>query len=294
MVPALDGVVAKLTGWPTPTPRCLMMSRTHGQPATPSTMGKEMANVAYRLQRARARIAAVGAARQDQRCGRQLQRPPSPPTRTTTGNPSPGVSSNPWAGLQPYTIQIEPHDALAELFDAFARANSILIDLDRDIWGYISLGFFKQKVKAGEIGSSTMPTRSTHRFRKFRRQPRPANAVLKHLAEKPPSRAGSATSPTRRCCATWGRPGLHPARLRFAAKGLNKLEINADLMKADLDANWELLAEPIQTVMRRYGIAKPTKTQGTDPGHPRLPRGHAGLRRGAGNSRGGQGRTPSN
>ncbi|HEX9196019.1 MAG TPA: adenylosuccinate lyase, partial [Azonexus sp.] len=157
MLPTLDKVIAKLVELAHAYADIPMMSRTHGQPATPSTMGKEMANVAYRLQRARARIAAV------ELLGK---------INGAVGNYNAHLAAYPgydWEGFakrfveslgltfNPYTIQIEPHDALAELFDAFARANSILVDLDRDVWGYISLGFFKQKVKAGEIGSSTMP-----------------------------------------------------------------------------------------------------------------------------------------
>ena len=157
MLPMLDKLIAKLTEMAHAYAEVPMMSRTHGQPATPSTMGKEMANVAYRLQRARARIVNV------ELLGK---------INGAVGNYNAHLSAYPgydWEGFakrfveslglvfNPYTIQIEPHDALAELFDAFARTNSILIDLDRDVWGYISLGFFKQKVKAGEVGSSTMP-----------------------------------------------------------------------------------------------------------------------------------------
>jgi adenylosuccinate lyase len=256
MLPTLDKVIAKLTEMAHAHADVPMMSRTHGQPATPSTMGKEMANVAYRLQRARARIAAV------ELLGK---------INGAVGNYNAHLAAYPgydWEGFakrfveslgltfNPYTIQIEPHDALAELFDAFARTNSILIDLDRDVWGYISLGFFKQKVKAGEIGSSTMPHKvNPIDFENSEGNLGLANAVLKHLAEKLPISRWQRDLTDSTVLRNMG-VGLGYALLGYDSllKGLGKLEINADLMKADLDANWELLAEPIQTVMRRYAV----------------------------------------
>jgi adenylosuccinate lyase len=256
MLPTLDKVIAKLRELAHAYADIPMMSRTHGQPATPSTMGKEMANVAYRLQRARARIAAV------ELLGK---------INGAVGNYNAHLAAYPgydWEGFakrfveslglvfNPYTIQIEPHDALAELFDAFARANSILIDLDRDIWGYISLGFFKQKVKAGEIGSSTMPHKvNPIDFENSEGNLGLANAVLKHLAEKLPISRWQRDLTDSTVLRNMG-VGLGYTLLGYDSllKGLGKLEINADLMKADLDANWELLAEPIQTVMRRYAV----------------------------------------
>ena len=256
MLPTLDKVIAKLTEMAHAHADVPMMSRTHGQPATPSTMGKEMANVAYRLQRARARIAAV------ELLGK---------INGAVGNYNAHLAAYPgydWEGFakrfveslgltfNPYTIQIEPHDALAELFDAFARANSIVIDLDRDVWGYISLGFFKQKVKAGEIGSSTMPHKvNPIDFENSEGNLGLANAVLKHLAEKPPISRWQRDLTDSTVLRNMG-VGLGYALLGYDSllKGLGKLEINADLMKADLDANWDLLAEPIQTVMRRYAV----------------------------------------
>jgi adenylosuccinate lyase len=256
LLPALDKVIARLTEMARAYADIPMMSRTHGQPATPSTMGKEMANVAYRLQRARARIAAV------ELLGK---------INGAVGNYNAHLAAYPgydWEGFakrfveslglvfNPYTIQIEPHDALAELFDAFARANSILIDLDRDIWGYISLGFFKQKVKAGEIGSSTMPHKvNPIDFENSEGNLGLANAVLKHLAEKLPISRWQRDLTDSTVLRNMG-VGLGYTLLGYDSllKGLGKLEINADLMKADLDANWELLAEPIQTVMRRYAV----------------------------------------
>jgi len=256
MLPTLDKVIAKLTEMAHAHADVPMMSRTHGQPATPSTMGKEMANVAYRLQRARARIAQV------ELLGK---------INGAVGNYNAHLAAYPgydWEGFakrfveslgltfNPYTIQIEPHDALAELFDAFARANSILVDLDRDVWGYISLGFFKQKVKAGEIGSSTMPHKvNPIDFENSEGNLGLANAVLKHLAEKLPISRWQRDLTDSTVLRNMG-VGLGYALLGYDSllKGLGKLEINADLMKADLDANWELLAEPIQTVMRRYAV----------------------------------------
>ncbi|HLO63280.1 MAG TPA: adenylosuccinate lyase [Azonexus sp.] len=256
MLPTLDKVIAKLVELAHAYADIPMMSRTHGQPATPSTMGKEMANTAYRLQRARTRIAAV------ELLGK---------INGAVGNYNAHLAAYPgydWEGFakrfveslgltfNPYTIQIEPHDALAELFDAFARANSILVDLDRDVWGYISLGFFKQKVKAGEIGSSTMPHKvNPIDFENSEGNLGLANAVLKHLAEKLPISRWQRDLTDSTVLRNMG-VGLGYTLLGYDSllKGLGKLEINADLMKADLDANWELLAEPIQTVMRRYAV----------------------------------------
>lgn len=256
MLPTLDKVIAKLRELAHAYADIPMMSRTHGQPATPSTMGKEMANVAYRLQRARVRIAQV------ELLGK---------INGAVGNYNAHLAAYPgydWEGFakrfveslgltfNPYTIQIEPHDALAELFDAFARANSILVDLDRDVWGYISLGFFKQKVKAGEIGSSTMPHKvNPIDFENSEGNLGLANAVLKHLAEKLPISRWQRDLTDSTVLRNMG-VGLGYTLLGYDSllKGLSKLEINADLMKADLDANWELLAEPIQTVMRRYAV----------------------------------------
>ncbi len=256
MLPALDKIIERLRELAHAYADIPMMSRTHGQPATPSTMGKEMANVAYRLQRARARIAQV------ELLGK---------INGAVGNYNAHLAAYPgydWEGFakkfveslgltfNPYTIQIEPHDALAELFDAFARANSILIDLDRDVWGYISLGFFKQKVKAGEIGSSTMPHKvNPIDFENSEGNLGLANAVLKHLAEKLPISRWQRDLTDSTVLRNMG-VGLGYALLAYDSllKGLGKLEINAEAMHVDLDANWELLAEPIQTVMRRYAV----------------------------------------
>ncbi len=259
MLPAIDKLLARLRDLAHANADVPMMSRTHGQPATPTTLGKEMANVAYRLIRARQRIAAVGL------LGK---------INGAVGNYNAHLAAYPgydWEGFakrfveslglefNPYTIQIEPHDALAELFDAFSRANGILIDLDRDVWGYISLGFFKQRVKAGEVGSSTMPHKvNPIDFENSEGNLGLANAMLRHLAEKLPISRWQRDLTDSTVLRNMG-VGLGYALLGYDSllKGLGKLEVNAQRMHDDLDANWELLAEPIQTVMRRYGIEKP-------------------------------------
>jgi adenylosuccinate lyase len=259
LLPTIDKVVARLRELAHQLAEVPMMSRTHGQPATPSTMGKEMANVVYRLTRARERIAAVNL------LGK---------INGAVGNYNAHLAAYPgydWEGFakrfveslglefNPYTIQIEPHDAMAELFDAFARTNTILIDLDRDVWGYISLGFFKQKVKAGEIGSSTMPHKvNPIDFENSEGNLGLANAVLKHLSEKLPISRWQRDLTDSTVLRNMG-VGLGYAQLGYDSllRGLGKLEANAQCMMNDLDANWELLAEPIQTVMRRYGIENP-------------------------------------
>ncbi|QEL65596.1 adenylosuccinate lyase [Oryzomicrobium terrae] len=259
LLPSLDKVIARLRELAHQLADVPMMSRTHGQPATPSTMGKELANTVYRLTRARSRIEQVGL------LGK---------INGAVGNYNAHLAAYPgydWEGFakrfveslglefNPYTIQIEPHDAMAELFDAFARANTILIDLDRDVWGYISLGFFKQKVKAGEVGSSTMPHKvNPIDFENSEGNLGLANAVLKHLSEKLPISRWQRDLTDSTVLRNMG-VGLGYALLGYDSllRGLNKLEANAQAMHDDLNANWELLAEPIQTVMRRYGIANP-------------------------------------
>ena len=259
MLPSLDTVIARLRELAHEHAALPMMSRTHGQPATPTTVGKEMANVVYRLERGRKRIAEVSL------LGK---------INGAVGNYNAHLAAYPdydWErfakrfveslGLEfnPYTIQIEPHDAIAELFDAFARVNTVMIDLDRDVWGYISLGFFKQKLKAGEIGSSTMPHKvNPIDFENSEGNLGLANAVLRHFSEKLPisrwQRDLTDSTVLRNMGVALGYTLLAYDSL---LRGLNKLEANADCLCTDLDANWELLAEPIQTVMRRYGIANP-------------------------------------
>ncbi|TXG95227.1 MAG: adenylosuccinate lyase, partial [Rhodocyclaceae bacterium] len=259
LLPSIDKVIARLRELAHQLADVPMMSRTHGQPATPSTMGKEMANVAYRLTRARQRIAAVSLlGKINGAVGNYNAHLAAYPGYDWEGFAKKFVES---LGLEfnPYTIQIEPHDAMAELFDAFARTNTILIDLDRDVWGYISLGFFKQKVKAGEIGSSTMPHKvNPIDFENSEGNLGLANAVLKHLAETLPVSRWQRDMTDSTVLRNMG-VGLGYALLGYDSllRGLGKLEANAQCMMDDLNANWELLAEPIQTVMRRYGIANP-------------------------------------
>ena len=256
MLPALDAVIAKLRTLAHDLADLPMLCRTHGQTATPSTLGKEMANVVYRLQRARDRIAAVAL------LGK---------INGAVGNYNAHLSAYPnldWEAFarrfveargltfNPYTIQIEPHDYMAELYDAFARANTILTDLDRDVWGYISLGFFKQKVVAGEVGSSTMPHKvNPIDFENSEGNLGIANALLRHLSEKLPisrwQRDLTDSTVLRNMGVALGYTLLGYESL---LKGLNKLEANPLRLAEDLDNSWEVLAEPIQTVMRRYNI----------------------------------------
>ena len=260
MVPALQGLIAKLTQIAHTNAAVPMLSRTHGQTASPTTLGKEMANVVARLQRAVKRIADVEILAK---------------MNGAVGNYNAHLSAYPdfdWAtfsknvieqrlGLtfNPYTIQIEPHDYMAELFDAIARTNTILLDLNRDIWAYISLGYFKQTTKAGEIGSSTMPHKvNPIDFENSEGNLGLANAVLKHMAEKLPVSRMQRDLTDSTVLRNIG-VGFGYALLAYDSclRGLNKLEVNAARLAQDLDANWEVLAEPVQTVMRRYGIANP-------------------------------------
>lgn len=260
LLPAIDNVIARLVEIAHANADVPMMSRTHGQPASPTTLGKEVANVVARLRHARQRIADV------EILGKM---------NGAVGNYNAHLSAYPefdWPAFSrkvveeclgltfnPYTIQIEPHDYIAELFDAVARANTILLDLNRDIWGYISLGFFKQKTKVGEIGSSTMPHKvNPIDFENSEGNLGMANAVLKHMAEKLPvsrwQRDLTDSTVLRNIGVGFGYTLL---AYDSCLRGLNKLEVNHARMADDLDNNWEVLAEPVQTVMRRYGIENP-------------------------------------
>ncbi len=237
-----------------------MMSRTHGQPASPTTMGKEMANVAARLGRAITRIADVEVlAKMNGAVGNYNAHRIAYPDTDWEGLSRAVVEQHLGLVFNPYTIQIEPHDWMAELFDAIARANAIVLDLDRDIWGYISLGYFGQRTKAGEIGSSTMPHKvNPIDFENSEGNLGLANATLRHLSEKLP-------------ISRWQRDLTDSTVLRNVGvafgyclvaydsclKGLNKLELQAGRIAADLDSAWEVLAEPVQTVMRRHGVENP-------------------------------------
>jgi adenylosuccinate lyase len=257
MLPKLDEVTASIKKLAHRHAALPMLSRTHGQAATPTTLGKEMANFAHRLARARERVAAAAA------LGK---------LNGAVGNYNAHVMAYPgfdWErfcrrfverlGLEfnPYTTQIEPHDWLAELLDAYARANSVLLDLDRDVWGYISLGYFRQRLKAGEVGSSTMPHKvNPIDFENSEGNIGVANALLRHLAEKLPvsrwQRDLSDSTALRNVGTALGHTLLaYGACLR----GLAKLEADRARLAADLDANWEVLAEAVQQVMRRHGIA---------------------------------------
>ena len=260
LLPALDKLIERLSEIAHQHADMPMMSRTHGQPASPTTMGKEIANVVARLRRAQHGIATV------EILGKM---------NGAVGNYNAHLSAYPkidWQAFarevveqrlgltfNPYTIQIEPHDYIAELFDAIARANTILIDLSRDVWGYISLGFFKQKTKAGEIGSSTMPHKvNPIDFENAEGNLGMANAVLRHMAEKLPisrwQRDLTDSTVLRNIGVGFGYTLL---AYDSCLRGLNKLEANPARMAEDLDQNWEVLAEPVQTVMRRYGIENP-------------------------------------
>jgi len=257
MLPALDRLIEKLAALAATLADCAMLARTHGQPASPTTMGKELVNVAHRLLRARDRIAAV------RLTGK---------FNGAVGNFNAHVAAYPgvdWEkiarglverlGLEfnPYTTQIEPHDSIAELFDAFARANTILIDLDRDIWGYVALGYFRQKAKPDEVGSSTMPHKvNPIDFENSEGNLGVANALLRHLSEKLPisrwQRDLTDSTVLRNMGVALGHTLLG---YDSCVRGIDKLEADRGRIAADLDASWEVLAEPIQTVMRRHGIA---------------------------------------
>ena len=238
-----------------------MLSRTHGQTASPTTVGKEIANVLVRLEAAAQRIADVKIlAKMNGAVGNYNAHLAAWPDFDWEAFSKKVVETAEPQGLgltfQPYSIQIEPHDYMAELFDAVARANTILIDLSRDIWGYISLGYFKQKLKDGEIGSSTMPHKvNPIDFENAEGNLGLANALLKHLAEKLPisrwQRDLTDSTVLRNIGVALGYATLAYSSLMT---GLNKLELNQEALNADLDSSWEVLAEPIQTVMRRYGV----------------------------------------
>ncbi len=259
LIPQLQAIADRLVALSHEYSEVAMLSRTHGQTASPTTVGKEFANVAYRLQRQIQQIASVTL------LGK---------INGAVGNYNAHISAYPgvdWAagaasfidslGLvaNPYTTQIEPHDYMAELFDAMARANTILIDLSRDVWGYISLGYFKQKTVAGEVGSSTMPHKvNPIDFENAEGNLGLANALLGHLSAKLPvsrwQRDLTDSTVLRNMGVSIGYSGIAYASL---LKGLGKLQLDKARLLSDLDASWEVLAEPIQTVMRRYGIAEP-------------------------------------
>jgi adenylosuccinate lyase len=260
MLPALDEIIAKLTELAHAHAGLPMMSRTHGQPASPTTLGKEIANVVARLQGARQRIASVVIlGKMNGAVGNYNAHLSAYPSFDWPSFSRKVIEQRLGLTFNPYTIQIEPHDYMADLFDAFARTNTILLDLNRDIWGYISLGYFKQRTKAGEIGSSTMPHKvNPIDFENSEGNLGMANAVLKHMAEKLPVSRWQRDLTDSTVLRNIG-VGLGYALLAYDSclRGLNKLEVNAAKIAEDLDQSWEVLAEPVQTVMRRYGIENP-------------------------------------
>ncbi|MGS1106415.1 adenylosuccinate lyase [Achromobacter anxifer] len=259
VVPRLRELAAKLNDMAVAQADQPMLSRTHGQPASPTTLGKEFANVAARLNRAIAAVEAVE---------------PLAKLNGATGNYNAHLSAYPeidWpafsqrvlAGLgltqNRHTIQIEPHDWMSALFDAITRANIIVLDLDRDIWGYVALGYFKQRLKEGEVGSSTMPHKvNPIDFENSEGNLGLANAVLRHLADKLPISRWQRDLTDSTVLRNLG-VGLGYCLVAWDAcmRGLGKLEVNTAAIDADIDACWEVLAEPVQTVMRRYGLPQP-------------------------------------
>jgi adenylosuccinate lyase len=259
LLPALDRIIARLRDLAHEHAARPMLSRTHGQSATPTTLGKELANFSHRLRRARIKLAQVILT------GKM---------NGAVGNYNAHLAAYPdfdWENFarvfveslkleyNPYTTQIEPHDALAELFDCIARGNTILLDLARDVWGYISLGYFKQKMKAGEVGSSTMPHKvNPIDFENCEGNLGLANALLRHFSEKLPvsrwQRDLSDSTVLRNAGTAFGYTLV---AFEACLKGLGKLEVDAGKLNEDLESNWEVLAEAIQTVMRRYGGTNP-------------------------------------
>ncbi|MEW8043932.1 MAG: adenylosuccinate lyase [gamma proteobacterium symbiont of Phacoides pectinatus] len=259
LLPQMDELIGAIRNMAHEHAEKPMLCRTHGQPASPSTLGKEMANVVYRLQRQRDQVAGVLL------LGK---------INGAVGNYNAHLSAYPemdWEAFSrafveslgltwnPYTIQIEPHDYMAELFDALARFNNIVIDFCRDVWSYISIGYFKQRTIAGEVGSSTMPHKvNPIDFENAEGNLGIANALFDHLAMKLPVSRWQRDLTDSTVLRNMG-VGIAYTVIAFssAMRGIGKLEADSAALAADLDANWEVLAEPIQTVMRRYGIEKP-------------------------------------
>lgn len=259
VLPAMDATIARFDAMAADLAKAPMLSRTHGQTASPTTVGKEMANIAARLQRQRDGFASVSI------LGKM---------NGAVGNYNAHLSAYPeidWPALSadfidglgltqnPHTIQIEPHDYMAELFDALARWNTILIDACRDIWGYISFGYFRQRTVEGEVGSSTMPHKvNPIDFENAEGNLGIANALLNHFAGKLPisrfQRDLTDSTVLRSIGVAFGHSQI---AFEALAKGMSKLEVNTARLSEDLDSAWEVLAEPVQTVMRRYGIPEP-------------------------------------
>ncbi len=259
ILPAMNEIIDTLSKLAQDYAEQPMLSRTHGQTASPTTVGKELANVVYRLRRQR-----------DQFANTEI----FGKANGAVGNYNAHISAYPeidWPAfsqnfiesigltINPFTIQIEPHDYMAEMFDIVSRFNTILIDLSRDIWAYISNGYFKQKTIAGEIGSSTMPHKvNPIDFENAEGNLGIANALLNHLSLKLPISRWQRDLTDSTVLRNLGVGFAHSLiSYQSLMRGLNKLELNVDVIEADLDTSWEVLAEPIQTVMRRYGIENP-------------------------------------
>ena len=264
LLPGLDAVMAKLRSMAHQFAATPMLARTHGQTASPTTVGKELANVLVRLATARANIAQVALlAKMNGAVGNYNAHLSAWPDFDWEAFSRRVVESTEPAGLglkfQPYSIQIEPHDYMAELFDATARSNTILIDLCRDLWGYVSLGYFKQRLKAGEVGSSTMPHKvNPIDFENAEGNLGLSNALLRHLSEKLPISRWQRDLTDSTVLRNMGVAlGYGVLAYQSLLTGLNKLELNEAALAADLDSAWEVLAEPVQTVMRRHGLPEP-------------------------------------
>ncbi len=259
LIPQMDEVIEAVRGLAHDLAGAPMLSRTHGQPASPTTLGKEMANVAYRLDRQRNQVADI----------RLLGK-----INGAVGNYNAHLAAYPdidWAELarnfvesfgldwNPYSTQIEPHDYMAELFDSIARFNTVLTDFCRDIWSYISLGYFRQKMRTGEVGSSTMPHKvNPIDFENAEGNLGLANAIFGHLAQKLPISRWQRDLTDSTLLRNLGVAFAHTSiALQSTLRGIAKLESDEERLAADLDASWEVLAEPVQTVMRRYGIERP-------------------------------------
>jgi len=260
LLPAIDRIARRLTAMAHQFADVAMLSRTHGQSASPTTLGKEIANVVARLQRARTQIAEVQPlAKMNGAVGNYNAHLAAWPEFDWEAFARQVVEGSLRLTFNPYTIQIEPHDWMAELFDAVARANTILIDWSRDVWGYISLGYFKQALAAGEVGSSTMPHKvNPIDFENAEGNFGLANALLVHLSQKLPisrwQRDLTDSTVLRNMGVALGHAVLGYDSLQ---RGLGKLEVNRGAIGADLDASWEVLAEAVQTVMRRHGLPEP-------------------------------------
>jgi adenylosuccinate lyase len=260
LLPTLEKIITTLSALAKAQADVPMLARTHGQTASPTTVGKEVANVVARLATARERIASVKLlAKMNGAVGNYNAHLSAYPDFDWEAFSRSVIEKQLGLSFNPYTIQIEPHDYMAELFDAVTRTNTILIDWSRDVWGYISLGYFKQRTKEGEIGSSTMPHKvNPIDFENAEGNFGLANALLTHLSQKLPISRFQRDLTDSTVLRNMG-VALGYALLGYDSllRGLSKLEVNRDALAADLDAAWEVLAEPIQTVMRRYKLANP-------------------------------------